>query len=135
MGKLEFISMMIGKPWLNRAVSFESVDCWGLVIMYYRNVFGVELPTVDGYSQKNDIAECWANEASKSHWKQVQSPTKDGVVFTCYEGAKPTHVGITIGDGKVLHTNGANRVGGVQINSIKAIERLHGKMTYHKFIG
>ena len=134
MDSLTFIAKIIGTKWVNRASSFDECDCWGLVVLYYRHVLSIELPTVTGYDDKLDIADCWQNEAHLPHWVVVDNPSDNGLVFTCYKGDRPTHVGVTIGGGKVLHSNGTNKSGGVQVNSIRALESMYGKMTYHKFI-
>ncbi len=49
MTQSEFIGLVNGKPWANRACSFEQMDCWGLVVLYYRNVLGLELHHIAGY--------------------------------------------------------------------------------------
>ena len=49
MTQSDFIGLVNGKPWANRACSFEQMDCWGLVVLYYRNVLGLELHHIAGY--------------------------------------------------------------------------------------
>lgn len=135
MTQKEFIEKVIGLPWVNRASSFESVDCWGLVILYYKNVLNINLPEVKGYEEKEGVTTCWIGEANKKHWIESDKPQMDGVVFTCYRGDNPFHVGVAISKTHVLHTTGYFDSGGtVQVNSIKAIEKIYGKITYHKFI-
>jgi len=131
----EFIDKVIGNPWVDRASSFESVDCWGLVILYYRHVLDIELPTINGYSQGNcSTRQGW--QSGIHQWEQLDKPIGHGLLFTCYFDGKPSHVGITIGPLKVLHARGSRKQPGkVEIHSIRAIERLYGKMTYHRFIG
>ena len=130
-----FIDKVIGAPWIDRTSSFESVDCWGLVLLYYKHVLGIELPTITGYDKGEcDTAQGW--QSGIHQWQQLDKPVGHGLLFTCYHDNKPSHVGVTIGPTKVLHARGsANNPGKVEIHSIRAIERLYGKMTYHKFIG
>lgn len=136
MDKIEFIDKVLGARWVNRASSFTECDCWGLVLLYYKHVLGIELPEVDGYNEKINIADCWKNETSTGRWVECDKPQMDGLVFTCYRGEQPSHVGVTIGGGKVLHTTGGLKSdGSVQVNTIRAVERMYGKMTYHKFTG
>jgi hypothetical protein len=45
MTQSDFIGLVNGKPWANRACSFDEMDCWGLVVLYYRHVLGLELHT------------------------------------------------------------------------------------------
>ena len=134
MDKNEFINKIIGAKWVNRAVSFEACDCWGVVVLYYKHVLNIELPVVIGYKEKINISDCWQEESSKPHWLETDNASDSGLVFTCYKGDLPSHVGVTIGNGMVLHSNGTNKSGGAQVNSIRAIQAIYGKMTYHKYI-
>ncbi|WP_276904583.1 hypothetical protein [Frischella perrara] len=45
----EFIKKVIGVKWVDRASTFKKMDCWGLVILYYRHVLKIELATIIGY--------------------------------------------------------------------------------------
>ncbi len=132
MKQVEFIKKMLHKPWVNRSVSWDSVDCYGLVIMYYLHVMGKELPAIDGFKEGHHISECWNN----SSWKTVDEPIDNGLVFTCYSGNKPAHVGILISKTKVIHARGDSKAAGkVEIHSLQALKRLYGKITYHQFMG
>lgn len=130
----EFIKKVVGLPWVNRAISFDAVDCYGLVVLYYRHVLGVELPIPEGFNEKLKTDECWNNGISD--WEQVSSPNTGGLMFTCYKGGSPCHVGVTISPTHVLHCRGSERnPGKVEVHSVRTIESIYGKITYHKFIG
>lgn len=130
----EFINKTLGLPWVNRAVSFDSLDCWGLVLLYYKHVMNIELPEIKGYSiGECDTTQGW--DSGVNQWEKINSPVI-GSVFTCYKGGKPIHVGIVISPIKVLHARGfIDNPGKVEIHSIRAIENIYGKITYHKFTG
>lgn len=128
----EFINKVLGLPWVNRACSFAAVDCYGLVMLYYKHVLGIDLDEPKGYANGEPVADCWDSETQNPHWIEKDSPMLSGVVFTCYSGGQPAHVGLYIGDGKVLHCRGSEKEpGSVAIHNIRAVERLCGKMTYH----
>lgn len=134
MNQHEFIKLIKGKPWVNRASSFDSVDCFGLVILYYRHVMGIDLPAVDGFKENGDFMDCY--QSGIQNWQEVSAPTKNGIMFTCYRGDTPAHVGLCIGKGLVLHARGdVKQLGKVEIHAIRSIARLYGKITYHKFTG
>lgn len=136
MDRSEFINKMLGVRWVNRASSFDSCDCWGLVILYYKHVLNINLPEVEGYEDGVEISDCWNVEIETGRWKKVEIPEENGLVFTCYRDGDPSHVGIFLGAGKVLHTTGGFKSGGsVQVNTVRNIGKMCGKMTYHKFIG
>ena len=43
MTEQEFISHWVGTPWLERGRSKDGIDCWALVVRYYKDVLGIEL--------------------------------------------------------------------------------------------
>lgn len=134
MNQSEFIGKMLGKPWVNRAVSWSEVDCYGIVIMYYRHVLGMELPNVTGFSEGEPTDQCWTNNIHT--WEQVDTPPTEGLLFTSYKGDRPTHVGIVISPTHVLHCRGSvEQPGKVEVHSIRAIKTVCGRMTYHRFKG
>lgn len=127
----EFIEKTIGLPWENRKSSFESVDCHGLVMLYYKHVLNIDIGVPPGYEDGRRIDECWVAEVESGNWIQVDRPTGDGIVFTCYVQGFPTHVGLVIG-GMVLHCRGSeNHPGHVEMHSLRAIEKMYGKVTFH----
>tara|TARA_R100000951_G_scaffold2179_1_gene3697 strand:+ start:97 stop:516 length:420 start_codon:yes stop_codon:yes gene_type:complete len=130
----EFIEKIIGKPWVNRASSFDGADCWGVVVLYYKHVLNIDIPTVQGFIENDQFEKCYSENLHL--WEEVKSAVVAGLVFTCYKGKSPSHVGVCIGGGKVLHSRGTeDNHGKVEIHSIRAIEAVYGKITLHKFIG
>ena len=134
MTQTEFINKMIGKPWVDRASSFEECDCWGLVLLYYKEVLNIDLPVVKGFTEKEDFLLCY--ESGVQQWQEVKTPITQGLAFTSYKGDTPTHVGVCIGNGMALHCRGSvNQAGSVEVHSLRAIESIYGKITYHQFTG
>lgn len=134
MTQAEFIKKILGKPWRNRASSFDAADCWGLVALYYKHVLNINIPTVAGFIENEEFEQCYSENLHL--WQQVDTPPHEGLVFTCYKGKTPTHVGLCVGHGKALHSRGDKSENGkVEIHSLRAIESVCGKMTFHKFIG
>lgn len=130
----EFIRKILHKPWVNRQSSFDSCDCFGLVILYYKEVLNITIPEVKGFTDNADFSDCYS--LGIEQWKELTSPQETGLMFTAYKRGAPEHVGLCIGGGKVLHSRGDhNRGGKVQIHSISAIEAIFGKITYHRFKG
>lgn len=133
MTEQEFIKRVLHKPWVNRACDFDGMDCWGLVVLYYRHVLGIELPEVSGYSAGEDF-ECLYNEHIYSDWEDVSHAAEAGLMVTIYHGPEPSHVGILTSDKRVLHCGGSIFAGGrVSIHSIAALEYATGPITFHRF--
>ena len=126
MNQNEFIKKILGSPWVNRSSSFDACDCYGLVTLYYKHVLGIDLPIIAGYARGEcDTAQGW--KSGIHQWQQMDRPTIDGLLFTCYKGGEPSHVGVIISATKVLHSRGyPGSPGKVEI---------YRKMTTHKFIG
>lgn len=82
----EFIGLVNGKPWANRACSFEQMDCWALVVLYYRHVLGLELHHIAGYESGAEFITCYEQE--HAHWRRVPVATT-GCIAVFYRGDSP----------------------------------------------
>ena len=45
----QFVERAVCVPFLDKGRGYDGFDCWGLVVCYYRDVLGIELPSYDGY--------------------------------------------------------------------------------------
>lgn len=132
----EFVLSAQGKPWVNRASSFDGMDCYGLVMLYYKEVLGIDLPEPEGYSELDDISLCWEKETSSGRWEPSDRPTRNAIVFTAYRGNTPLHVGVMLDHKRAIHCRGDCSIKGkVEIHSIRAIESIYGKVSFHRYIG
>lgn len=130
MNKDFFLSKIIGVHWKDRSCSFDSMDCWGLVVLYYRHVKGIELHDLPGYESGDDFITC--HENLSEIWSQSSVEVNDCLV-TFYHGDNPVHVGLIISPGKVLHSRG--ECGTVRIDSLLVLKRMYSDvrfMTYAK---
>lgn len=127
--KSEFLEMVIGIPWHNRACTFEAADCWGLVTLYYRNVLGIELHHSPDYEAGEDFMTCFESEVV--YWRAVEK-FSDGDIFIAYYGAQPVHVGLIV-DGRALHSRGEN--GNVRSDQIRTIQKLFTKTEFLRYAG
>jgi cell wall-associated NlpC family hydrolase len=125
--KREFIERIRLAPWVNRACSFEACDCWGLVVMYYRHVLGIEIHHTPGYEAGADFVTCF--EGDVVFWRQVDNPEPNGI-FVGYRGAQPVHVGLVIGR-QLMHSRGEG--GGVRMDTVMIIERAFTEVRYYVY--
>ncbi|WP_416413756.1 NlpC/P60 family protein [Pantoea sp. App145] len=121
----EFIGLVNGKPWANRACCFEQMDCWGLVVLYYRHVLDIELHHMAGYEAQDDFITCYEQEISG--WSQAASPDA-GTVAVFYRGAIPAHIGVMVSPVKCLHARG--EFGFVRLDSPLALLKVYEKVEY-----
>lgn len=96
-----FISHWVGRPYRVRGNDESGIDCWALVVRYYRDVLGVELDN----TYDDDIAGGFEREIQSGAWDPCDK--KDaGVVFMAFDhSGEPRHVGIVVGGGEfILHS-------------------------------
>lgn len=125
MTQSEFVRLVNGRPWVNRACTFEQMDCWGLVVLYYRHVMECELHHIPGYESGADFITCYEEESL--HWTTIPMASP-GCLAVFYYGSKPAHVGIMVTPTKCLH---ARRDSGfVRIDNAILLEKTYSKVEY-----
>jgi len=100
----------VGIPYLSHGRTRSGVDCWGLTRLVYLEQLGIDLPTYAGaYTDAAERSEVKAAiENGRSLWTQTETPEPGDVVLLKIT-RDPTHVGIYVGDGFMLHVRrGAN---------------------------
>lgn len=129
MYKDDFLSRVTGIPWKNRACSFEAADCWGLVVLYYRHVLGIEIHQTADYESGSDFLTCYDGDVV--FWRRTESFSDDGI-FVAWIGSNPVHVGLIV-DGRALHSRGEN--GHVRPDAIRTIQKLFTKVEFYQYAG
>ncbi len=123
----DFIKQMIGVPWANRSCSFEKVDCWGLVVLYFRHVLSTELHQTPDYEAGDDFFTCYKGDVT--FWRPVSKPIEGGI-FVGYQGSQPAHVGLVL-NRQALHARGEG--GSVRIDSLLVIQRAFTRVEYFEY--
>jgi cell wall-associated NlpC family hydrolase len=105
-GKLSsFISKVNGTPFKDFGRDLSGLDCWGLIVMAYRELFGVVLqePDVSALSAKE--VELFYYEYSKM-WKDVPvGQERPGDLAMFRNGRWISHAGLVIKPGLMLHVD------------------------------
>lgn len=123
MHKNEFVEKMIGVPWVNRAHSFEAVDCYGLVLMYYKHVVGDEINIPDGYEAGDYKNGCYINWTLASGFKETKA-RGEGNIIGMFKGERLAHVGVMIDAVNVLHCRGdLEKAGHVECHSLRSLSK------------
>jgi probable lipoprotein NlpC len=96
----------VGLPWKERGRSREGVDCYGLVVLAFRETHGVELAGFDeayaSVGEQAEISALIAGNAERWPWQQAPSPRPfDVALFR--RGRLQTHVGIVVDANRMLH--------------------------------
>ena len=99
----EFVAAWQGVPFAWDGRDFAGIDCWGLVVRFYADVLGLDLPDWQrGAHGRSWISQTFAREA-KSHFLQLANP-RDGCIALAFKAHAPHHAGI-VWRGSVLHAD------------------------------
>lgn len=126
----DFCNKATGKPWVNRAEGDKAYDCWGLVLASFREIDGVELPSVAGYAEEC----CSTAEAAKqvNMKKFIPSQPTNGAIMAIFDNkGNMLHVGRCL-CGRVLHSTESL---GVAHHTYQTINNKHRNVRYFKFEG
>lgn len=103
----------IGIPYVARGRSLVGADCWGVVLLASRALFGRELPEFfycdDALGLLPEAEKLIAFETVRARWQPVQpragsAPFDAGVVHVFRIWGHPTHVGLHLGGADFLHS-------------------------------
>lgn len=108
----------------------EGLDCWGLVVMAYKDLFGLDVPTYEdtAWSVSNDDT---TSEDIKNHLErsapfvEVEKPHYGDFVLVNILG-QPVHIGFMIDHKTMLHTSEKTGVVCEDIGGMKWKKRIKG---------
>lgn len=100
----EWCSGYVGLPFVEKGRNRAGCDCWGLIVLIYREQLGIELPLHDNDYTKTTDAESVSVTCRKeaAMWRQVEKPKAFDPVLLRIRGI-PWHVGIVVAEGFMLH--------------------------------
>ena len=127
----EFIARAILVPFVNKGRDWHGWDCWGMLRLFHDRVLRIDLPdysesyTDAGHSAESRERLATLFQTGLTSWRAVSEPEPgDGVLLNI--GGRPIHVGLAIGEGRMLHTSR-------RINTV--IERLDAPMWARRIEG
>lgn len=92
----------VGLPWLEHGRTRDGVDCWGPVVLAYREILGIDLPLFDTISPDDPAAKAATVAAELPEWRLVGTPRPLDVALLA-QGGRPVHVGLYSGPRGILH--------------------------------
>ena len=107
------------------------MDCWGLVLCIYKDIFGIDLPDLENYEVdwsykgKNYIMERYTNE-----WKRVDAPEELDLVIIKNNKGIASHAGVMLDSKNFIHCFSAGVVL-AKVSSFKK-DRIAGFFRYTK---
>jgi cell wall-associated NlpC family hydrolase len=98
----------IGVPFKANGRTLRGLDCYGVLVHVYREVFGITLNSyVADYeteAERAELASVLAGRLVHGPWSEVPRDTLrigDGLLFRI--AGEPCHVGLYLGDSRFLH--------------------------------
>lgn len=131
---LRTIRDFIGLPFLPRGCSFAGVDCYGLAVLFNKEVLEVELPDYrDLYISTDDLAETsGAIKEGRKQWQPVEM--KDaaiGDVALFRQMGSVSHCAVFIDDTTFLHVRSGQWSTLESFSSMNWINRFEGVMQWN----
>lgn len=127
----DFILKVMGVPFREKGRDYSGLDCYGMVVLGMKEVYGVVLPsyvddyTDTGHSQQTRLELSELIAMKKRKWEQVTKyQPMDVALFNL--GGMPIHVGLMIDKKNFIHCE--KKIGTVveSINSLAWNRRLSG---------
>lgn len=120
-------SKYVGIPFADHGRDRRGCDCWGLVRLFYRDEFGIELSDLGPAYRDTTDADGMRRVHSDQlpQWRQVDDPQPGDVALLAVMGA-PVHVGILIDRERMLHA---------QRGTDAAVERITGPVWKNRLQG
>jgi hypothetical protein len=120
----------IGLPYASNGRDESGIDCWGLVRLFYKQEYDIELPSyTEEYSGAYDTRILDMMDIYKNNWAQVQQPEVGSVIVFNILG-EPFHVGVYVGEDKFIHARDGMDSVLESVNSPKWAKRIEG---YYKY--
>lgn len=114
-----------GIPWVKWRADWTGADCYGLCVLYWREVLGIDV----GEVPHTDIA---AGFARAEGWQEC-GPEPNATAWMAWRGGAPAHCGVLVGRGMVLHAEGSEtRPGSVRLTRLSAMTRLYPDMRFYR---
>jgi len=122
----------VGIPFRAGGRDRDGLDCWGLVRLVYQEQLGLDLPSYDGiFSGQQDAEAAGETMAQESRrWQRVQNWEPHDVLLMRVSNAIPTHVGVYLGDGWMLHALEGIDSTMERTDSLRWAKRIQGAYRY-----
>lgn len=116
-----------GIPWVRWRSDWSGADCFGVIVLYFREVLGIDLGPVP----QTDIA---AGFESASGWVEASGPESNATAWMAFLGGRPRHCGVILPNGQILHSEGSeDHPGSVRVSRLAAVARVYGQIKFYRY--
>lgn len=120
----EFAARAVGVPWIRWRSDWDGMDCFGLVVLYFREVHGLDIGPVP----HTGVADGFAGQPER--WSD-SDPLPGAAMWMNWKHGAPSHVGILLTDSTILHSEGQHECGGsVRVTRLDVMERFYGNSRF-----
>jgi cell wall-associated NlpC family hydrolase len=124
-----FAARAVGIPWVKWRSDWSGCDCFGLLVLWHREVLGVDLGAVP----ETDIATGFAQA---SGWVECGGPEAGATCFMSWRDGAPGHCGVLLSPSEVLHAEGNDRTPrSVRVSTLRAVATVYGAMRFYRYQG
>lgn len=121
----QFVARAVGTPWERWRSDWQAMDCFGVLVLWHREVLGIELGPVP----QTDIATGFTESTG---WSEC-GPEEGATCFMAWRNGAPTHCGILIDRQRVLHADGSqDRAGAVRVSRLSVMQRIYGELRFYR---
>jgi cell wall-associated NlpC family hydrolase len=124
----------IGIPYVSKGRSFKGCDCWGLVYLYYKHEYNIELPTYTSWYidvENLSVLDYTVNTNKNKDYILVDKPQVGDIVLFRIKGYV-VHCGVYIGNGEFLHNFFGTNSCIERLDSVKWNKRVEGFYRYEE---
>ena len=122
----EFAARAVGLPWIRWRSDWQAADCFGLIVLYHREVLALDLGAVP----QSDIA---AGFSAAQGWQECGIEA-GATCFMAWRSGAPTHCGVLLPGAVVLHSEGSDdHTGSVRITRLAAMQRAYGEIRFYRY--
>lgn len=123
----EFAAKAVGVPWVRWRSDWSGVDCYGLIVLWHREVLGLTMADVP----QTDIASGF--DAAQG-WSKIDAPEAGASAWMAFRAGVPSHCGMMLTATDVIHASGSeDQAGSVRVTSLEVMRRLYGKIRFYKY--
>lgn len=124
------VNDLVGVPWVSGGSSLSGADCWGLVLLASREIYGVDIGRYEGAEFRGEkLTEIINWEAGSSDWIETQLPRAGDVVTMGTE-----HIGIMVTTSQVLHSLHGKANGASTVQLFAALNKVYKDMRAYRYV-
>lgn len=126
----EFIDKIFSIPYVLGGRNESGIDCWGLVVICYKELFDIDIPTYDETALELSNGDITAKDI-KEYIKtsapvvEVDSPQYGDMILVNFLG-NPVHIGFMLDEKTMLHTSEKTGVASADIRGVKWNKKIKG---------